>query len=183
MAEPDLRDKFRELKRLKRLEQRRIKRREEKQRKETAELYPLAARLFAFFTNSPREPGRPRRTEHKIKQDFELAYVNLIIAFREIRSSLVNPTVRDLDSQIAATLLREAGHNPKVSACLRTQRGELPVIGYLRGRVANLIGFAEKQLGPSPPGRENRSPRNRAIDLILWYESERAPYAQAKLKK
>ena len=50
MAEPDLRDKFRELKRLKRLEQRRIKRREEKQRKETTELYPLAGRLFAFFS-------------------------------------------------------------------------------------------------------------------------------------
>jgi hypothetical protein len=162
---------------------RRFKRREEKRRKLMAEQYPFGAALFLPFVVPPKKPGRPPRTEQETERNTGLAQVKLIRAMREIRSSLMSSTVRRFDIQIAKTLLREAKLNPNVSALLRKPNGELVNEGYLRGLVGGLISFAKTKLGPAPPGREDRSLRNRAIDLILWYEAEQAPYGPPKLKK
>jgi hypothetical protein len=162
---------------------RRFKRRKEKRRKLMAEQYPSGAGLFLQVVDPPKKPGRPPRTEQEIERNTGSAQVKLIKAMREIRSSLISSTVRRFDIQIAKTLLREAELNPKVSALLRKPNGELLKEGYLRGLVGGFIGFAKTKLGPAPPGREDRSLRNRAIDLILWYEAEQAPYGQSKLKK
>jgi hypothetical protein len=185
VAEPDLRDKLRELKRLKRLEQRRRKRREEKQLKEAVELYPLAARLSAFFTEPPKKPGRPPKTQQEKKEDDQLARLPLVTGMHKLKAVLNNnPAVRKTDAAIADRILEQAKLDPKLSARLHTQKGEPPNHDYLRMQIGKFIQSVIKtQLGPAPPGREKWSLRDRAIARILGDKDESASYQQNKLKK
>ena len=184
MAEPDLRDKLQELKRLKRLEQRRIKRREEKQRKETAELYPFVAPLFPFL-DRPKKPGRPARTQQEIEEANNLAQWPLVVGMHKLKAVLNNnPAVRKTDGAIAERMLKQAKVDPKFSARLHTQKGELPHYDYLRLQIGKFVRSVIKtQLGPPSPGREKWSLRNRAIARILGDKAELVSYQQAKLKK
>jgi hypothetical protein len=107
------------------------------------------------------------------QRDADWARARLIMAMREVRQSLINPPK---DRPIAEMLLREAPHNPKIRENLCKQNGELLSVSTLRGRVADLIEFAETQLGPRPPGLRNRSRRDRAIDLIVGRPAELAAH-------
>lgn len=182
MAKVGSSDQLREFKRLRRLAQRRSKRQEERHRKETADLNPWVAPLLPFL-DPPKKSGRPPKTQREIELDAGLAQNNLVLAMREVRASLIKSADRNFDVRIAEILRQEAGLNPKVSSLLRKSNGALPSIGYLRGRIATFIGFVKTQLGHAPPGRETRSARNRAIDLILGNKDELVSYEQAKLQK
>jgi hypothetical protein len=101
----------------------------------------------------------------------------LVVALHKHKLVLNNNLAfRKSDSAIAK-LLRD-------DPSLRTQKGKLPELDYLRQLIGNLIRFVvEMQLGPAPPGREKRKLRDRAIDRILGDKVELASYQQAKLKK
>jgi len=121
--------------------------------------------------------GRPKRTGQKREEAAHLARLPLVVALHKHKLVLNNNLAfRKSDSAIAK-LLRD---DPR----LRTQKGKLPELDYLRQLIGKLIRFVvEMQLGPAPPGREKRKLRDRAIDRILGDKVELASYQQAKLKK
>jgi len=156
-----------------------LKRRHRRWLKAQTEQNPLAPFLYGV----PPKPGRPKRTKKEQEWATEATHVRLMSAMRKNVGLKLknNPAIKDFNKRIAKALLETL--DPTVLEKLRKKNLDLLDVDYLRDLVRELIDFAVKALGPAPPGREERSERYRAIDLILGDSAELESRQQAKLQK